>query len=246
MASTFMDLTNKILRRVNDVEITESDFVSAKGIQGAAKDYIQDIVKEINSSRIDWPFNAVEHTQVLQVGVEEYAWPLYFTAADWNSFQIQKDDVLNINHKQLKPISREEWYDYFRDTDYDSEDDGKNIPSFVFPSHGQGFGVTPSPNEEYTLKYRYYKTPASLVNFDDEVTIYDKFDYVILAGAMYYMNLFKENAEAADRMNAKYKEGLRDMMNALLPNVTHMEDRRVNLGGGTNPIVNGFYWYRGR
>ena len=123
MPSTYMGLTNRLLRRLNEVEITESDFLSARGLQATAKDCILDTVREINTVRIDWPFNAVEHTQTLEVGVEEYAWPLAFIAADWNSFQIQKDDTLNITHKRLTPVSREEWYEKRRDIDYDSETD---------------------------------------------------------------------------------------------------------------------------
>lgn len=242
MPSTYMDLTNRLLRRVNDVEVSQANFISAKGIQGAAKDYVLDTVREINNSRIDWPFNAVEHTQQLLVGIEEYAWPLQFTAADWDSFQIQKNDTFNIKHRSLRSISREEWYENFRDLDYDSETVGLNIPIYCFPSHGQGWGVSPSPDKEYTIKYRYYKNPAELVNYDDQVTIPTKFDYVIMAGALYYMYLFKENPDGADRIKEKYKEGIRDMVNAFLPNPEYAYDTRVpQVGGG-----GGFYYYKGR
>jgi hypothetical protein len=231
MPSTYMQLTNRLLRRLNEVEITESDFTSVIGIQATAKDCILDTIREINTSKIDWPFNAVEHTQVLGVGVEEYAWPSNFTACDWNSFQIQKDDTLNINHKQLRPISREEWYANLRDRDYDSETDGKNIPDWVFPSHGQGWGVSPSPDEEYTIKYRYYKNPDDLEAFDDEVTIPTKFDYVIIAGAMYHLNLFKENPDAANMSKGAYEQGVKNMTNLFLPNPMYMYSSMSNAGG---------------
>jgi hypothetical protein len=238
-----MELTNRLLRRVNDVEITESDFVSARGIQATAKDCVLDTIRELNSSRIDWPFNAVEHSQNLEVGVEEYSWPVDFTAADWNSFQIQKDDALNINHKQLQHISREEWYHNFRDQDYDSEALGKNIPVLVFPSHGNGWGVTPSPNKVYPIKFRYYKNPIDLSAFDDEVTIPSKFDYVIMAGALYHMNLFKENAEGVQIVKKKFEDGIKDMTNLYLPNAMYAYDSRVNFGGGHSS--GGYYFYKG-
>lgn len=243
MPSTYMELTNRLLRRVNDVEITESDFLSVRGIQATAKDCVLDTIRELNSSRIDWPFNAVEHSQTMVVGTEEYAWPVDFTAADWNSFQIQKDDTLNINHKQLQPISREEWYHNYRDIDYDSETAGKGIPVLVFPSHGNGWGVTPSPNELYPIKYRYYKNPTDLSAFDDETTIPSKFDYVIMAGALYHMNLFKENSEGVNLVKKKFEDGINDMTNLYLPNPLQIYDTRVNFGGGTN--MGGYYFYRG-
>lgn len=244
MPSTYMDLTNRLLRRVNDVEITESDFASTRGIQAVAKDCVLDTVREINSSRIDWPFNAVEHSQTLQVGVEEYAWPLQFTAVDWNSFQLQKDDTLNINHQQLTPISREEWYHNYRDIDYDSESSGKGVPVFCFPSHGQGWGVSPSPNQEYPIKFRYYKNPDDIVNFDDQVSIPDKFDYVIIAGALMHMNLFKENPQGVAIAKKQFDDGIKDMVNLYLPNPTYAYDSRVNFGGG-QAIRSGYYFYKG-
>jgi len=244
MPSTYMDLTNRLLRRVNDVEITESDFISARGIQAMAKDAVLDTIREINNSRIDWPFNAVEHTQVLEIGTEEYSWPTQFTAADWDSFQIQKDDVLNVKHQQLKPITREEWYANYRDLDYDTGTIGKAVPCYCFPSHGNGWGVTPSPNHAYTIKFRYYKNPTDLVNFDDETTIPDKFDYVITAGALYHMNLFKENAQGVAIMKQKFDSGIKDMVNLFLPNPAYAWDGRVNFGGG-QVMRSGYYFYKG-
>lgn len=232
MPSTYMELTNRLLRRVNEVEITQSDFAGAKGIQATAKDCVLDAIREINTTKIDWPFNAVEHTQVLEVGTEEYAWPTGFTAADWNSFQIQKDDTLNINHKLLQPISRDEWYEKYRDRDYDSETSGKNIPSLIFPSHGQGWGVSPSPDQEYTIKYRYYKNPTDLSAYNSETTIPNKFDYVIMAGALYHLNIFKENPEAAAMMEKRFMQGIGNMTNLFLPNVIYVYAGNMNLGGG--------------
>jgi hypothetical protein len=236
MPSTYMELTNRLLRRVNDVEITESDFLSVRGIQATAKDCVLDTIREINSCKIDWPFNAVEHSQTLEVGVEEYAWPLQFTACDWNSFQIQKDEALSINHSHLLLITREQWYHKFRDQDYDSESTGVRIPVFVFPSHGQGWGVSPSPDQEYSIKYRYYKNPDDLVAYNDQVTIPSKFDYVILAGALYHMNLFKENSDGVQIIKQKFDQGLKDMSNLFLPNPTYIYDTRVNFGGGSQSL----------
>lgn len=231
MSSMYIELVNRLLRRLNEVEIPEADFLSVRGIQSAAKDCILDAVREINTSRTDWPFNAVEHCQNLIKGVEEYPWPLDFTAADWNSFQIQKDDTMNVNHRVLKAINRDEWYNNLRDLDYDSESDGKNIPNYVFPSHGQGWGVSPSPNNTYPIRFRYYKNPTDPVQYNDTVTIPEKFDYVIIAGAMYHLNLFKENAEAANMSKGAYDQGVRNMVNMFLPNPNYVHSSIFNRGG---------------
>lgn len=234
MPSTYLQLTNRLLRRLQDVEIPQADFASATGIQATAKDAILDTVREINTSKIDWPFNAVEHSQYLQVGVEEYGWPSAFVAADWNSFQIQKDDTLQVIHRALKVISREEWYMYLRDRDYDTETTGMEEPIYAFPSHGSGWGVSPSPDQEYLIKYRYYKNPTDLDAYDDEVTIPSRFDYVIIAGALWHMNIFKENIEGAQLMRQSFEKGIQNMVAVFLPNPIHMIPNLANPGNGSH------------
>lgn len=232
MPSTWLELTNKLLRRVNDVEITQADFNSTRGVQAVAKDYIQDVCRQISTKRPNWPFNAVEHHQDLVAGSEEYAWPIDFTTAEWGSFQIQEDDSLGSEYKTLKAITRDEWYKYLRDKDYTSGDDGLDIPVYCFPSHGNGWGVSPTPDAAYPIRYRYYKTPVDMTEYDDETTIPEKFDYVIMAGALYHMNLFKENLDGAAMMKDAFNEGLADMVAAFLPNETSMRSGAMNPGGG--------------
>ena len=94
MATTFIDLTNKVLRRLNEVELTSSDFSSASGVQALAKDSVRDAIAKVNQAEFEWPFKSAEHTQVMAVGQEEYTWPTFFKVAEWNSFQIQKDDSI--------------------------------------------------------------------------------------------------------------------------------------------------------
>jgi hypothetical protein len=235
--STYLDLTNRLLRRLNEVELTSGTFPTAIGIHATAKDTVLDTIREINNTRIDWPFNAVEHSQILDIGVEEYAWIDQFNTADWNSFQLQADDTLGTSYKRLKAISREEWYERARDIDYDSGTDGRGMPIFVFPSHGMGFGVTPSPDKEYPIKFRYYKAPDDISLYDDTVTIPTKFDYVILAGSLMKMDKFKEDKDGFTIEMKRFTDGLRDMTNLFLPNPIYMYDGRVNYGGGNRSRI---------
>ena len=156
MASTFLNLTNRLLRRINEVEISEADFSNTRGIQTLAKDAILDAIAQINQSEYEWPFNAAEHTQILAVGQEEYSWPPFFKSADWNTFQLQKDDSLNINHKRLKFIERDQYVRYHQDADDDASTTGLACPEVVFPSHGNGYGVSMSPDKQYTLQFKYF------------------------------------------------------------------------------------------
>ena len=228
--TTYLDLTNRLLRRLNEVEIQDSEFLSAKGIQATAKDAILDTLREISERRTDWAFNAVQHEQVLGIGTEEYAWYDDFSTVDWQSFTIKKDTALNVNTRPLQLIQREEWYARAKATDYDSESTGRGVPEFVCATHGNGFAVTPSPDKAYTVQYRYYKAPTDLVNATDSTEIPSRFDYVIMAGALQHMGLFKEDNELVGVNQQKFEKGLSTMVSTLTASPEYFHSN-VNMNG---------------
>lgn len=232
MGSTYISLVNRLLRRFNEVQVLEQDFQSVRNIQAVAKDCIQDSIRDINIEKSRWPFNAYEYTLVLTPGVEEYIWPANFQAADWNSFQIQKDTNLNVMARSLTRINRDEWYDYrLKDRDDQAHPGGLRMPRWVSESHGNGFMITPSPNLAYTLKFRYYVQPIELIEHDDTTTIPSRFDNVIITNASQYMALFKGDTEMAQLQESRYKKLLANMIYQLLPGDPQAYDTRVNFGG---------------
>ena len=228
MPTTFISLTNTLLRRLNEVELAESDFVGARGVQALAKDAVRASIAKINSAEFEWPFNAAENTQVLTQGVEEYSWPDFFKSAEWNSFQIQKDASVGTNTKALQFIERDHYYRSFRSADQDAGSGGLSIPDFVFPSHGNGYGVTPSPDKAYTIKFRYFITHSNLQATTDETRVPTIYDHVIIDGAMYHMYMFRDNAEAANIAMAQYMLGIKEMQTVLINKYQNVLDTRVN------------------
>lgn len=227
MGSTFLQLTNRVLRRLQEVELTEATFSDTRGIHTAAKDAVLDTIREINASVPTLNYMAYQHSMDLTQGVSEYAWPEGWVQADWQSFQIQKDDTLGIKSQTLKVINREQWYRYLKDLDYDSEDEGREMPQFVFETHGTGFGVSPRPNEDYPIQFRYWKKADDLSDHDDETTIDNEYDWVIVNGALSIMYLIRDNQTRSDLCKDRYKTGLRYMMTNLNEQPPHMTDTRV-------------------
>jgi len=78
MPSTYIDLCNQVIRRLNEVEIASADFANVRGIQALVKDSVKAAVARINQAEFEWPFNAAEHTETLAAGQTEYTWPSYF------------------------------------------------------------------------------------------------------------------------------------------------------------------------
>ena len=73
--TTFINLTNRLLRRLNEVELSTTDFALARGIHAAAKDAINSAMFDLNTMQYEWPWNAAEETTTLVVGQTEYSNP---------------------------------------------------------------------------------------------------------------------------------------------------------------------------
>lgn len=232
MPSTFLDLCNQTLRRLNEVQIAESDFGLTRGVQSLVKDAVIASIRKINQSEFEWPFNAAEQTTVLSPGQSEYSWPSEFKVVEWNSFQIQADANLGVNFRSLQFIDRSVWYTRHRDKDRDAGPSGRGVPINVFPSHGSGFGVTPSPDRPYTVRFRYFLNVVSLNNANDQTRVPSDFDSLIVDGALYHMYMFKDNAESASVSFAAFERGLKDLRTLFINNYHSVYDRRVNFGGG--------------
>ena len=228
MPSTYIDLCNKVLRRLNEVEIAVDEFGSVRGVQALVKDAVKDSISRINQAEFEWPFNAAEHTQVLTAGQTEYDWPSFFKVADWNSFQVQENSSLNVGYKTLNYIERDEWYKNYRDMDYAAGSAGRGVPERVFNKHGSGFGVTPSPDAAYSVRYRYFMNYTDITAASDVTRIPETFDTVIVDGALYFLYMFKDNIESAQVAYLSFEKGIKDMQGIYINSYESIRDRRVN------------------
>lgn len=226
MPSTYISLCNQVLRRLNEVEISQSDFANVRGIQALVKDSVKAAVAKINQAEFEWPFNAAEHTQTLVAGQNEYTWPDFFKVSDWNSFQLQKNVSLDVDYTTLTYMDRDEWYSKHRDEDYKAGTAGKAQPTHVFPGHGNGFGVTPSPDKAYSVRFRYYLNYSDITDFDDVTRIPSSFDTVIVDGALYHLYMFKDNLEAAQAAFIAFERGIKDLQTLYINNYEYIRDTR--------------------
>ena len=239
MASTFLSLTNRLLRKINEVEIAEADFANTRGVQTLAKDAVADAIGQINQAEYEWPFNAAQHTQVLAVGQEEYSWPEYFKIVDWNSFQLQKNESLNVDHKMLQFLGRDEYYKSHKSADDDSGSAGVACPESTAPSHGNGYVVTPSPDKEYTIQFKYYMNNVGLSLHSDTTRIPNSYDNVIIDGALYYMYMFRDNPESAGVSVQVFQQGIKNMQGIFINKYERVYDTRISRGSRNS------YGYKG-
>lgn len=218
MSSTYLSLTNRLLRRLNEVVIDETDFSGARNVQALAKDSINYSIREILSYVQEWPFTTTSTTQVLTAGTQEYDFPADLHVVDWDSFLVQKDATLStpVNAKKLDVVSYDEYQDKYRERDENMDAVSRDVPAYIYRTQQTKFGVTPPPDQAYTIQYVYNSFPADLSASSDTCIIPPRFDHVILEGGMVYMMRFRSNEQATQYHTAKFKEGLEFMRRVLL------------------------------
>lgn len=231
MAYDFLGLVNDVNRRLNEVELTASNFDSALGFYSAAKDSVNASLRFINQTAFEWPFNHVEQEEDLTAGEIRYAYPADAKTIDFDSFRIKRSSTFNNETRKLRLISYEEYLDKYVDAEYNSDNTSiRTIPNFVFRAPSQEFGVYPVPDNAYELVYEYYRLPVDLVSATDVPTIPEQFRYVITDGAMYHAYLFRGNTQDATLQFQKFEEGIKDMRTLYVNRYDYVRDTRVSTG----------------
>ena len=94
MSTTYLTLTNRTLRELNEIELTSSNFASSRGIQTAVKDFINKSIHDIYNETGEIPLLYARTTQNLEIGDNEYDFPADFRKADMDSFSIGPKELV--------------------------------------------------------------------------------------------------------------------------------------------------------
>jgi len=94
MATTYLILSNRILRELNEVEMTSSNFSSSRGIQTAVKDFINKSVHDIYNEGAEIPLLHTTKTQALTTGDGEYDFPSDMRRVDFESFFLKPTELI--------------------------------------------------------------------------------------------------------------------------------------------------------
>lgn len=232
MAYNFLDLVNGVCHRVNETALTSSNFSSAVGFYSTAKDAINSAIRHINQDEFNWPFNHSTYDETLVAGQVRYPYQADAKSVDYDSFRIQRSDVLGVETQKLRRISYQEYLENKADDEYNTSDTGiRGVPRYVFRAPDQEFGVWPAPDQAYTLTYEYYKLPTDLSAYDDEPSLPEAFKTLIVNGAMYYIADFRGDTESMDRLFSRFNEGLKSMRKIYINPYHTMIDRRVGPRG---------------
>ena len=94
MATTYLTLTNRVLRELNEVEMTSTTFSSSRGIQTAVKDFVNKSIHDIYNEGAELPLLHTTTTQALTTGDGEYAFPNDMRRVDFESFFLKPTELI--------------------------------------------------------------------------------------------------------------------------------------------------------
>ena len=94
MATTYLVLSNRILRELNEVEMTSTTFSSSRGIQTAVKDFINKSIHDIYNEGAELPLLHTTTTQALTTGDGEYDFPSDMRRVDFESFFLKPTELI--------------------------------------------------------------------------------------------------------------------------------------------------------
>lgn len=215
MATTYVTLVNKVLTRMNEVNLDAAGdgFDSARNVQALAKEAVNSSVRMILQDTQEWPFLKTTYTQTLADGTSQYDFPADMATVDWDTFYLKKLTSQQNQPQHLKPISYEEYIQQHRSFD---DNGSTSAPNYVYQTYEEKFGVTPVPNAAYEVEYVYWSFPAEMTLYDDTCIIPSRFDHVITDGAVMFMMRFRSNEQSAAIHQNNFIEGVKAMRRVLL------------------------------
>ena len=227
MAYTYLSLVNDLNRRLNEVELTSSNFASATGFYSLAKDSINASLRHINQEEFEWPWNHVEETEVLVAGETRYSVPYDSKTINMNTFRIKRDSDLNVETVKLKVLSYEEWLDKYADSEYNYNTNIRTVPTHVVRTPSRELIFYPVPDKAYEVVYEYYTLSYDLELHGDVPTLPEQYKYVIVDGAMYYAYQFRGDAQASQESLAKFTQGIKQLRSLNINRNEYLRDTRV-------------------
>jgi len=239
--ATYLNLTNELLRELNEVVLTSSNFGDAVGIQAHAQDCINRAYSDIVMAEPQWAFLATGESGATDpfygnVYVETVAGTRWYElkassssiiadygSVDWDNFYLTTISVSGESapyvSRNLSFVTTEEWKDHLREGENADDADTQNWgePRFIIRSpDARKFGVSPIPDKVYRVWFYAWDLPTALSDHDDTIVFPDVYVPVLMARARYHFHQFKDAPQQAAFALQDYKEGLKRMRSALM------------------------------
>jgi len=252
MATTYLDLTNEVLRELNELPLTSANFANATGFQKFVKDTVNKSIFDIANQEPQLPF--------FSAGVSGSTDPFYgnvtvptvagqrfytlkdgsssittdYASIDWDDFYVTTINVSGETapyvSKGLRFLTLDDWKRYYRDSENEDDANSQNYgePKFVIKSpDSRKFGLSPIPDKVYNIHFYAFVRPTALSAYDDTMVLPEQYSNIVTARMRYYVWQFKESPQQAAFALDDYKKGMKQMKSNLMnPTPKYMTDDR--------------------
>jgi hypothetical protein len=255
MATTYLDLSNEVLRELNEVVMTSGTFASSTGIQAFVKDAINKSIFDIANEEPQLPFlsagvsgstdpyygnvtvASVAGTRWYTLKADSSSITTDYASVDWDDFYLTTINVSGETapyvSKGLNFLTLDEWKRYYRDSENSDDAEGSDAshgePTYIIksPDHRK-FGLSPIPDKVYNVHFYAFSKPTSLSAYNDSIAMPEQYSNVITARTRYYVHQFKENIQQAAFALEEYKKNMKTMKSNLInPTPKYMSDDRT-------------------
>ena len=232
MAYTYLDLTNEVLARFNEVTLTSSGFGSSRGFQTQCKNSINDSYLYLNSRQFTWPFNHSDKSETLVANTPRYSIPTDAKWVDHDTFRITKNSSLGAQGGALSVLDYKDYLEQY----IDSEDDTGTAayPRHVVRTPDNNYLVYPMPDKAYELNYEYYINTTVLTAATDVPIIPEQFRQTLIDGATAYGYQYRGEKDQFSINWNRFEDGIKHMRIQLINNDEYIRSTVITRSGVSN------------
>ena len=228
----YITLSNKVLRSLNEVELTAANFASSKGIQSAVKDFVNRSINDIYTAELEWPFLHTDGTITTVAGTAEYALESGFKSVDVDTVYLIESGT---DVKIIPYVPYVQFTQQFRERDLDpTTTDNRAKPEYHYLTQDDKIGFTPVPDAEYTVHYEYWQTHTDLSGSTDEPALPARYHDIIVARCEYYVHQLRADLQAATLKHSEFEKRIERMRIDLINKPDLMRSTAVNAGSQSN------------
>jgi|TARA_R110000744_G_scaffold60617_2_gene125602 hypothetical protein len=226
MAYTYLEITNEVIARFNEVALTANNFSTARGFQTQCKNAVNDAIDYINTSEYNWPFNHATKSNTLVSGTTRYALDATAKHVDYDTFRISKNATLGASGGNLTIL---DYKDYLNK--HVSQEDESNVgavPRYVFRTPDNKFGLYPYPDAGYILKYEYYTFTTKLDAHGNAPVIPEQYRSVIVDGATAFGYQYRGEVGQYQLNFKRFEDGIKHMRSLLINRTDYLRSTALH------------------